>query len=217
MGTPAEETCGGKLDLIENGAFRDVDVAMMVHPSPRDIISPAILGVSMWEVEFSGRASHAAAYPWEGTNALDAVVVAYNSISLLRQQMRPTWRVHGVALNGGGTDAAIIPASTKLLYYMRAPDSRELEELEGKVMACFEAAAEATGCEVSIKLHTPKFQPLLSNQYLARCYADNLRSLGKSAFEMAGELSISTDFGNVSHLVPSIHSMHTPSLPPPPT
>ena len=204
MGTPAEETAGGKLNLIKSKAFSDVDVAMMVHPSPNDIISPITLGVSAWVVEFTGKAAHAAAYPWEGVNALDAAVMAYNSISLLRQQMKPTWRVHGVALNGGGTDPAIIPASTKLLYYIRAPESEELAVLERKVMACFEAAAEATGCAVTVSPSQPTFKNILSNRHLAKCYADNLQHLGKP-FEMVNDFTISTDFGDVSHIVPAIH------------
>ena len=204
MGTPAEETTGGKLDLIQNGVFSNIDVAMMVHPSPHNIVAPTFLGVSMWEVAFTGKAAHAAAYPWEGVNALDAAVLAYNYISVLRQQMKPTWRVHGVALNGGGTDPAVIPASTKLLYYIRAPHSDELVELEKKVMDCFKAAAKATGCEVAIQLRNGKFEALRSDKHLAACYAENLASLGKE-FEMEGEMSISTDFGNVSQLVPAIH------------
>ena len=207
MGTPAEETTGGKLDLIQNGAFGDIDAAMMAHPAPCDIVSPTFLGVSMWEVEFKGRPAHAAAYPWEGVNALDAAVTAYNSISMLRQQMKPTWRVHGVALNGGGTDPAIIPSSTKLLYYVRAPEKQELIELERKVMNCFQAAAKATGCEVSINLRNQKFEALLSDKHVASCYASNLKSLGKQ-FHMEKEMSISTDFGNVSQIVPAIHPMY---------
>ena len=207
MGTPAEETTGGKLDLIRAGAFQDIDMAMMVHPSPKDIASPALLGVSMWEVTFSGRAAHAAAYPWEGVNALDAAVLAYNAISVLRQQMRPAWRVQGVALNGGGVDPAVIPASTKLLYYVRAPSKEELAELEGKVMRCFEAAASATGCSVSIRLRNEKFEPLRMDRRLAQFYARNLEHLGGRC-EMEEEMPISTDFGNVSQLVPSIHPMY---------
>ena len=209
MGTPAEETLGGKLNLIENGAFSDVELAMMVHPSPHNIVSPVFLAVSMWEVTFTGKAAHAAAFPWEGVNALDAAVMAYNSISVLRQQMKPSWRVHGVVLNGGGSDPAIIPSSTKLLYYIRTPDRKELVSLERKVMACFEAAATATGCTVSINLHTPKFDNLCSNEHLATTYAENLKSLGKKNFEMVKDLSISTDFGNVSYTVPSIHPMYS--------
>jgi amidohydrolase len=132
MGTPAEETSGGKLDMIQNGAFSDVDIAMMVHPSPSDIVSPTTLGVSMWNVEFTGKSAHAAAYPWEGVNALDAAVMAYNSISLLRQQMKPTWRVHGVALNGGGTDPAIIPASTSYFTTSEHQRSENWRNWNGK-------------------------------------------------------------------------------------
>lgn len=209
LGTPAEETLGGKLNLIQNGAFDSIDAAMMVHPAPANIISPVFLAMSMWEITYKGRPAHAAAYPWEGVNALDAAVLAYNYISALRQQMRPSWRVHGVALSGGGSDPAIIPSQTSLLYYMRTPHKDELITLEEKVFDCFKAAAEATGCSVEIKLHAPKFDHLKSNEYLASLYAENLRSIsGKEIFEMKQDMSISTDFGNVSQLLPSIHPMY---------
>ena len=209
MGTPAEETLGGKLNLIDSGAFEGVDMAIMVHPSPSDIVSPVLLAMSMWEVKFKGRAAHAAAYPWEGVNALDAAVLAYNYISVLRQQMRPTWRVHGVVLSGGGDDPAIIPSQTKLLYYMRTPHRDQLVELEEKVFNCFNAAGKATGCSVDIKLRSPKFDHLRSNLQLASLYAQNLSSLDKKDFKMAQDMPISTDFGNVSQLVPALHPMYS--------
>ena len=170
LGTPAEEGEGGKINLIDNGAFEDVDIAMMVHPSPTSIITPGFLALKQLSVAYTGKASHAGAFPWEGINALDAAVLAYNSISVLRQQMKPTWRVHGVALNGG-TDPAVIPDETHLLYYIRTPMKSELNTLERKVVACFQAAAKATGCQVEIKQKGATFEDLLSNDVLGHLYA----------------------------------------------
>jgi len=209
LGTPAEETLGGKLNLIRSKAFEDMDMAVMVHPSPSSIVCPILLAMSMWEVTYEGKAAHAASYPWEGTNALDAVVLAYNFISALRQQMKPTWRVHGVILSGGGSDPAIIPAHAKLLFYMRTPHKQELVELEERVFNCFRAAATATGCVVDIKLRSPKFDHLSSNRLLASLYSQNLDSLGAVGVEMTKDMSMSTDFGNVSQLVPSLHPMYS--------
>ena len=208
LGTPAEETLGGKLNLIDSKVFEDIDMAIMVHPSPSNIVCPVLLAMSMWEITYQGKAAHAASYPWEGSNALDAIVLAYNYISALRQQMKPTWRVHGVVLSGGGSDPAIIPAHTKLLYYMRTPHKQELAELEKRVFECFKAAATATGCVVDIKLRSPKFDHLSSNRLLASLYSQNLALLGAVGVEMTKDMSMSTDFGNVSQLVPSLHPMY---------
>ena len=206
LGTPAEEGEGGKINLIKNGAFEDVDIAMMVHPSPTSIIMPGFLALKQLSVTYTGKASHAGAFPWEGVNALDAAVLAYNSISVLRQQMKPSWRVHGVALNGG-TDPAVIPDETHLLYYIRTPMKSELNTLERKVVACFQAAAKATGCQVAIKQKGATFEDLLSNDVLGRLYAKNFESLGEN-YVFKKDLTISTDMGNVAYTVPSIHPMY---------
>ena len=144
FGTPAEEGGGGKILMINNGCFKDTDFCMMVHPCPADILKPKILARDKVTVTYKGHASHAAAFPWEGINALDAVVIAYTSISVLRQQMKPTWRVHGV-ISEGGVKPNIIPDRAQLIYYLRAPTDEELEVLREKVTGCFEAAATATG------------------------------------------------------------------------
>ena len=144
FGTPAEEGGGGKILMINNGCFKGVDLCMMVHPSPVDMLKPTILARDKVTVTYKGHASHAAAFPWEGVNALDAAVMAYNSISVLRQQMKPTWRVHGI-ITEGGVKPNIIPDRTQLQYYLRAPTVEELDLLRQKVTSCFEAAATATG------------------------------------------------------------------------
>ena len=205
MGTPDEEGDGGKVDLIQNSAFDDVDIAMMVHPCPLNITMPGFLALKQLSVTYTGKASHAAAFPWEGVNALDAAVLAYNSISVLRQQMKPTWRVHGVALSGGAAPG-VIPDKTVLFYYIRTPLKAELGTLEQKVVACFEAAAKATGCQVEIRQRGAVFDDLLSNPVLGRLYAKNVETMG-GQYELKKELTISTDMGNVSYTVPSIHPM----------
>ena len=114
MGTPAEESVGCKIELIENGAFEDIDIAMMVHPFPETHIRPIYNALRVLRAGYTGKAAHAAAYPWEGVNALDAVVAAYTSVSVLRQQMKPTWRVHSV-ITKGGAKPNIIPEYAELL------------------------------------------------------------------------------------------------------
>ena len=144
FGTPAEEGGGGKILMINNGCFKDIDFCMMVHPTTEDILKPSCLAIKTLTVTYKGHSSHAAAFPWEGINALDAAVMAYTNISVLRQQMKPTWRVHGI-VSEGGVKPNIIPDRAQLKYYIRAPTDEELEVLKEKVLSCFQAAATATG------------------------------------------------------------------------
>ena len=144
LGTPAEEGGGGKILMINNGCFKDIDFCMMVHPAPKDLLKPVVLAFKGVTVTYKGHAAHAAAFPWEGINALDAAVMAYTNISVLRQQMKPTWRVHGI-ITEGGVKPNIIPDRAQLEYYIRAPTDEELAVLKEKVTSCFEAAASATG------------------------------------------------------------------------
>lgn len=160
LGTPAEEGGGGKLLLIDAGAYKDVDACFMVHPFPVLSGAPNLLSASSCsgqylanhkvEVTFTGKPAHASAAPWEGVNALDAVVAAYVNISMLRQQILPTQKIHGVVLRGGERPN-VIPASTTVEYYIRSDTVKTLEPLTEKVLRCFEAAATATGCTVEYK------------------------------------------------------------------
>lgn len=202
MGTPAEEGGGGKVMLLERNGFEDVDIAMMVHPTPFDMVSIPSIACSQISVHFKGLAAHAAAFPWEGINALDAAIMAYNSVSALRQQMKPAWRVHGV-ITDGGIKPNIIPESSSMEYYIRAPNSVEVEVLRKKVVACFKAAAQSTGCEVEIQREGHDYDDVLSNPLLAKLYEKNVRDLGIDPVEQAA--AGSTDMGNVSYAIPSIH------------
>lgn len=209
QGTPAEESYGGKVDLINAGAFEGAALSMMIHPSPSDVVDPAFLGVAHIDVEFFGKESHAAFAPQLGTNALDAAVQAYVSISTLRQAMYNTDKVHGVITYGGGAPN-VIPAYTAMSWYVRAGTKERLDELEAKVVACFEAAAKATGCTYQVKPLGHTYTDLISDPLMVELFQANStelgRPMGRGADRDPGAAG-STDMGNVSHEVPSIHPM----------
>ena len=207
LGTPAEEGGGGKVKMIESGVFADVDFAMMVHPCPYDGLHAEFLSIIELEVTYKGKAAHAAAFPWEGINALDAAVSAYTAISMMRQQMKPAWRAHGIITNGG-TKPNIIPEKAQLLYYFRAPDDKELSVLKENAIRVFHSTAKATGCEVEIRELT-KYSNLLGNPVLLKYYKENAASFGIKFVSMEEMSSGSTDMGNVSYCVPSIHPMYS--------
>ena len=204
MGTPAEEGGGGKIIMIERGAFDGVDIAIMAHPSPWECVVSHINARANINICFTGKAAHAAAFPWEGVNALDAAVLAYTNVSVLRQQMKPNWRVHGIFTNGG-VKPNIIPEKSSLNYYVRAPTREELGVLREKVIACFHAAAQATGCSVEISEASKTYDNMISNLTLAKLYAKNLESVGIMEYRFELNQSWSTDMGNVSHVLPSLH------------
>ncbi len=203
MGTPAEEYGGGKINMIDNGAFNEVDLAMMVHPAVSDILAPGYLACSQFSVTYTGKAAHAAAFPWEGRNALDAAVMAYTSIAALRQQMKPTWRVHTI-ISDGGVKPNIIPELSKMELFARTSVKSELPLLVEKVQCCLKGAAVATGCTHEIIEDSKPYYDLLSNKKLLDTYKNNWSALGVEA-PLTGSSSGSTDMGNVSYVVPSIH------------
>jgi amidohydrolase len=207
LGTPAEEKIGGKVDLINAGAFSGAAAAMMVHPATEDTLDPPILAVNHLVVEFHGKTAHAAASPWDGRNALDAFVLAYGNISALRQHMYPTDKVHGIITHGGDAPN-IVPHYTRSEWYVRAQTKARLDEFASRVMACFQAAADATGCTVEISPVGHEYQDLVSDPVLASLYDANSTALGRSMVpgsERDPATGGSTDMGNVSHVVPSIH------------
>lgn len=209
QGTPAEEAYGGKVDLLNNGAFAGAALSLMIHPSPADVVDPAFLGVAHIEVEFHGKESHAAFAPQLGVNALDAAVQAYVNVSTLRQATYPTDKIHGVITYGGGAPN-VIPAFTSMAWYVRAGTKERLEELYDKVVACFEAAGTATGCRVELKKLGHTYTDLISDPLMVDLYQANSTALGRPMGRGADRdpgAAGSTDMGNVSHEVPSIHPM----------
>uniref|UniRef100_A0A2C9JX77 Peptidase M20 domain-containing protein 2 n=1 Tax=Biomphalaria glabrata TaxID=6526 RepID=A0A2C9JX77_BIOGL len=211
IGCPAEEGGGGKIDLINAGAFSDIDLAMMAHPSQHNVPKPVYIAMAQVNVTFKGKASHASSYPWEGINALDAAVLCYQNISCMRQQLKPTWRVHGVITNGG-EKPNIIPDKSELLYYIRAPCLAELKDLQRKLTGCFEGAALATGCSVNYEFDSKCYDSLQSNPVLADLYVANGETLGieyETDVDRLLKPGGSTDMGNVSKVVPSIHPKYS--------
>ncbi|PAA47307.1 hypothetical protein BOX15_Mlig005194g2, partial [Macrostomum lignano] len=206
LGTPAEEHYGGKINFIEAGFFKDVDVALMAHPYKLTAVHVPHLSVAFLRATYTGKASHAAGSPWEGLNALDAAVTAYQSVSNLRQQMRPEWRVHGI-VKEGGQRPNIIPERAVLDYFVRCPSDRELAVLRARVEACLRAGAVASGCECSIEDISRGYSSVICNAPLGAAYSANLTALGVEHVGITELPSGSTDMGNVSYTVPAIHPM----------
>lgn len=209
LGTPAEEHYGGKVDLIEAGAFEGVAAAMMIHPSTEDVVDPKVIAVAHVDIHFHGKEAHASAHPQLGVNALDAFVQAYVNVSTLRQAIYPTDKIHGV-IREGGHAPNIIPAYTRSSWYVRAATKDRLDDLFPRVMACFEAAALATGCRVEIEHVGHTYSEMISDQTLVEYYAANTAELGRPMVrgrDLPPDQTGSTDMGNVSLLVPTIHPM----------
>ncbi len=203
IGTPAEEGGGGKLRLIRGGVFRDVDAAMMVHGWDRWVPHQDLLGIVRLGFEFTGKAAHAAADPWDGINAVDAVIQTFNNVSMLRQQVRPDARIHGIVTNGGAAPN-IIPESAAATFYVRAARLDYLDELQKRVVACAEGAARATGCGLKVVESDTTYEPMKRNQALADAFRANMQRLGlQESPEMKDRLG-SSDVGNVSQVLPTI-------------
>jgi amidohydrolase len=208
LGTPAEEGGGGKVLMADRGAFEHVDAALMVHPAHYDVEEMSALAVSTHEVTYRGRAAHAAAFPWEGRNALDAAVLGYNAVAALRQHIRPSERVHGVFTNGGDKPN-IVPELAVAQWYVRSPTLDALDALEQRVLAALEAGAAAAGCLMEHRLLAPTYADVRTNRPIAALYAANAARTGRTvaAPDPDARVVASTDMGNVSYLVPSIHPL----------
>jgi amidohydrolase len=211
IGTPAEEVgdSGGKILLLERGAFDGMHAAMMVHPAPLDMVMPKIIAASMFEVSYTGKEAHAAAFPELGINAADALTIAQTAIGLLRQHIRATDRIHGIITKGGDAPN-IIPAHTSAKYIVRGQTIDELEELRPKVHRCFEAGALATGAQLEIVGGNKPYAEMHHNFDMAAIYQRNAESLGRTFPDLGAigqRASGSTDMGNVSLTLPSIHPM----------
>lgn len=207
LGTPAEEGGGGKVLMGREGAFADLAAAMMIHPASLELIGMNVLAISAIEVEYRGRAAHASASPHAGINALDGLVTAYQSIAQLRQHIRPSERIHGI-ITDGGQKPNIVPERAAGLFYVRAADERRLEKLRTRVHNCFQAGALASGAELHTRRNGEDYSDMWTNAALAAAYEANLNALGRRVVHSPPEhISGSTDMGNVSKLVPSIHPM----------
>ncbi len=218
LGTPAEEICnaGGKIRMIERGGFGGVHAAMMVHPAPVDISAPQIIAAAMFDVLYTGKEAHASAFPELGINAADALTVAQTAIGLLRQHIHDTDRIHGIVTKGGDAPN-IVPAHTAARYMVRAQTLGKLEKLIPKVHRCFEAGAIATGCKYEISGGDRPYAEMRHDHDMVSIYRRNAEALGRSFLDAdpKGPASAhsramgagSTDMGNVSLVIPSIHPL----------
>jgi amidohydrolase len=203
IGTPAEEGGGGKVRLIRGGVFKDVDAAMMVHGWDRWVPHQDLLGVVRVGFEFTGKAAHASADPWEGVNALDGVIQTFNNIAMLRQQIRPDARVHGIVTSGGAAPN-IIPEFASATFYVRAPSLDYLAQLRKRVVACAQGAATATGTTLKVVEYDNTYEPMKRNQTLADAFRANMQRVGVPESPEIKERLGSSDIGNVSQVVPTI-------------
>lgn len=208
-GTPAEELGIGKIEMIKAGCFDGVDFAMMVHPSSRRQVIKHFLGLAKIRFTFHGRPAHAAAYPEEGINALDAVIQTFNSVNALRQQTRQDVRIHGI-ITDGGVAPNIIPAKAACYFYVRADDLGELERVKGRVIACAEGAATACGCRLETESDPRVIAPMKILPSYYSIYSRQLALLGLEESNSPSDRNKgSSDIGNLSQVIPTIHP-HVP-------
>jgi amidohydrolase len=209
LGTPAEERFGGKEIMARLGAFDGTDAAMMMHPSNQNLVTMPCIAIAEVEAIYHGKSAHASAMPYRGLNALDAVVTAYQAIAQLRQHIRNTDRIHGI-ITEGGLAPNIVPERAACRFYVRAMDAHELAPLKARVQKCFEAGALATGCKLEALWGDTDYLDLKTNWPMADLYETNATALGREFFpvkDLPAGYAGSTDMGNVSHRVPSIHPM----------
>lgn len=208
LGCPAEEGGGGKIGMIDAGAFDGLSAAMMVHPASWDLELMESIAIQELQATYHGRAAHAAATPQEGLNALDAAVLGYMGVAALRQHIRPEERVHGVFTNGGDKPN-IVPDRAATQWYVRSATLASLEPLVARVSDSLAAGAAATGCAVEIEHVGKPYAEIRNNRALIDLYAAAAHRTGRTVMASTPGRSVmgSTDMGNVSQVVPSIHPM----------
>ena len=204
IGCPAEEGGGGKIRLMEQGMFDDVDVALMFHPGNETVMILRNLGIVGQRFEFHGRAAHAAVAPELGINALEAVLLTFQSVNALRQHIPLTTRVHGIILQGGSA-ANVVPEVASAEFLVRAATITELDDIRRRVENCARAAALATGAQLTIDATVPQYAPIRVNETLSKVFAQHAADLGVNIEKSEGQRNGSTDLGNVSYRLPVIH------------
>lgn len=205
FGTPAEELFGGKVLMLEAGVFDGVDAAMIVHPGIRNAATTEALACIGLDVQFLGKAVHAAAYPERGVNALEAMILAFNALNSLRQHIKDRARIHGIITHGGEA-ANVVPAYSAATFLVRATDNNYLEELKQKVLKCFEGASVATGARLDYRWGEVVYAPMKNNMVLAKLFSRNMESLGHRVEPFESHFGFgSTDMGNISQVIPAIH------------
>jgi len=209
LGTPAEEVgnASGKILMLERGGFAGMHAALMVHPAPVDVAMPRLIAAALMDVNYTGKAAHASAFPELGINAADALTIAQVAIGLLRQHIRSADRIHGIVTRGGEA-ANIVPARTSAQYIVRSTTLNDLQELTPKVHRCFEAGAVATGATLNVVGGDKPCAEVVHDAELAAIYRTHAEAIGRKFMDhgpMIERAAASTDMGNVSLRIPSIH------------
>ena len=217
VGCPAEEIIpltyengggGGKIKLIDQGVFDNTAYSVMIHPATRNEVDPLMIAVKQIDIEYFGKSAHASGSAYVGKNALDAQILAYNNISALRQQLQPVEKVHGI-ITHGGESPNIIPDYTRSSWMIRAQKTKDLNRLEKKIINCFKGAAESTGCKLNIVEGNGTYENLVTDEKLRLIFMENSKKLSldmKTNESYDQSKNGSTDFGNISKLVPSLHA-----------
>lgn len=210
MGTPAEEGGGGKIKLLEQGAFEGVDAAMMIHHAGNragaamNFPDGTNLATTGYSFEFFGKPAHAAADPYNGVNALNAVIETFNGVNALRQHITMDARIHGIVTHGGEA-VNVVPPYARCQFGVRSANSDYLKELAAKVVTIAEGAAMITGCELKVTERDTPYAERRPSYVLGRKYEANMETVGLDmTHRQSGRTWASTDFGNVSHHVPSV-------------
>ena len=208
MGTPAEEGGGGKVEMARKGAFKNIDAAMMIHPSDQDLARMNAIAIQQLFVRYQGLAAHAAVSPDKGKNALDAAVLGYMNVAAMRQHIRPTERMHGI-FTKAGEKPNIVPREAEMDWYVRSDTIETLQPLKARIAKCLEAGAMAADCTVSFDWQKNTYADLVDNLPLLTSYVLNSAQMGRDLTTdfLPGTGGGSTDMGNLSYLVPSIHPM----------
>lgn len=204
LGTPAEETFGAKVDMAEKGVFNDIDAALILHPDDKTFESGSSLAMDALQFDFRGKASHAAASPEEGINALDAVILTFNGINALRQHVTSDVRIHGI-IRKGGEAANVVPDRAVAEFYVRAGNKKYLTEVTEKVKNIARGAALMTGTSLEISNYEISYDDMKTNKELSKAFNENLRLAGIDEILPPRTSTGSIDMGNVSNVVPAIH------------
>jgi amidohydrolase len=204
FGTPAEESDGAKIPMLARGVFDPADVLLEMHPEGMYLLNTVALALDAFEFRFRGKAAHAAATPEQGVNALDAVILLFNAINAMRQQLPSTIRIHGI-ITQGGAYPNIIPDLATARFYVRAPERGALDDASRKVKSCARGAAKATGCKLEVRRFEASFDHLTNNPVLSQALARSLSSLGVTVMDTPDPVPGSSDIGNVSQQVPSVY------------
>lgn len=213
FGTPAEESLGGKVDMLEAGVFEDyeIDISLIAHPTNGpDTPYMRTFSTSRLDLEYYGKTAHASAAPYEGINAQDALALAYNAISMLRQQSKRSDQVHGI-ITSGGQSINVIPELSTASFQLRSTDDVDLASWETRILKCFEAGALATGATLNLTMRENSYSAMLSNTLLASSFSKYFTALGGEVpdpqLDRIKEQGGSTDQGNISKMFPSIQPM----------